>query len=84
MCHDIVHIVNAFDQSLKLTWLPRADGKFLPDAPQKLVQQGSVANIPFVTGVSTFGCHNDDIPNHAPQDCDDEGTLFSLATLNIT
>ncbi|RPD56081.1 carotenoid ester lipase precursor [Lentinus tigrinus ALCF2SS1-7] len=54
-------------QSLRLTWLPRADGKFLPDAPQKLVQQGSVANIPFVTG-----------------DCDDEGTLFSLATLNIT
>ncbi|KAI0718159.1 carotenoid ester lipase precursor [Cerioporus squamosus] len=54
-------------QSLKLTWLPRADGKFLPDAPQKLVQQGSVASIPFVTG-----------------DCDDEGTLFSLSTLNIT
>ncbi|RDX48880.1 carotenoid ester lipase precursor [Lentinus brumalis] len=54
-------------QSLKLTWLPRADGKFLPDDPQKLVQQGSVANVPFVTG-----------------DCDDEGTLFSLSTLNIT
>ncbi|KAF8895233.1 carotenoid ester lipase precursor [Infundibulicybe gibba] len=54
-------------QSLHLAWLPRADGVFLTDAPQKLVQQGSVANIPFITG-----------------DCDDEGTLFSLSTLNIT
>ncbi|KAJ6462794.1 carotenoid ester lipase precursor [Mycena vitilis] len=54
-------------QSLVLTWLPRADGTFLTDNPQRLVQQGKVANIPFVTG-----------------DCDDEGTLFSLSTLNIT
>ncbi|KAI0694774.1 carotenoid ester lipase precursor [Earliella scabrosa] len=37
-------------QSLQLAWLPRADGNFLADAPQKLVQQGKVANIPFVTG----------------------------------
>ncbi|KAI0029235.1 Alpha/Beta hydrolase protein [Vararia minispora EC-137] len=57
----------AYQQSLVLAWLPRADGDFLPDAPQKLVEQGSVANIPFITG-----------------DCDDEGTLFSLSTLNIT
>ncbi|KAF8073584.1 carotenoid ester lipase precursor [Lyophyllum atratum] len=54
-------------QSLSLAWLPRADGIFLTDNPQKLVQQGKVANIPFITG-----------------DCDDEGTLFSLSTLNIT
>ncbi|KAJ7480555.1 carotenoid ester lipase precursor [Mycena latifolia] len=54
-------------QSLVLAWLPRADGTFLTDNPQRLVQQGKVANIPFVTG-----------------DCDDEGTLFSLSTLNIT
>ncbi|KAF8073585.1 carotenoid ester lipase precursor [Lyophyllum atratum] len=54
-------------QSLSLAWLPRADGVFLTDNPQKLVQQGKVANIPFITG-----------------DCDDEGTLFSLSTLNIT
>ncbi|KAG5654307.1 hypothetical protein H0H81_004726 [Sphagnurus paluster] len=53
--------------SLNLAWIPRADGIFLTDTPQKLVQQGKVANIPFVTG-----------------DCDDEGTLFSLSTLNIT
>ena len=33
--------------------MPRADGVFLPDAPQALVSQGSVANIPFMSGVST-------------------------------
>ncbi|KAJ6584319.1 alpha beta-hydrolase [Mycena capillaripes] len=54
-------------QSLVLAWLPREDGIFLTDAPQKLVQQGKVANVPFITG-----------------DCDDEGTLFSLSTLNVT
>jgi len=54
-------------QSLDLAWVPRADGDFLPDDPQTLVAQGSVADIPFVTG-----------------DVDDEGTTFSLSTLNIT
>ncbi|OJA18273.1 hypothetical protein AZE42_04997 [Rhizopogon vesiculosus] len=54
-------------QSLALAWLPRVDGVFLTDNPQQLVLQGSVANVPFVTG-----------------DCDDEGTLFSLSTTNIT
>ncbi|KAH9850188.1 carotenoid ester lipase precursor [Lenzites betulinus] len=54
-------------QALRLAWLPRVDGNFIVDAPQTLVQQGSVANVPFITG-----------------DCDDEGTLFSLSTLNIT
>ncbi|KAJ3729396.1 Alpha/Beta hydrolase protein [Lentinula raphanica] len=54
-------------QSLNLAWLPRADGVFLSDDPQKLVQQGQVATIPIVSG-----------------DCDDEGTLFSLASLNDT
>ncbi|KAF9016577.1 alpha/beta-hydrolase [Hymenopellis radicata] len=54
-------------QSLRLAWLPRTDGVLLSDNPQRLVQQGKVANIPFVTG-----------------DRDDEGTLFSLAQLNVT
>ncbi|KAL0960576.1 hypothetical protein HGRIS_005610 [Hohenbuehelia grisea] len=54
-------------QSLVLAWLPRTDGLLFSDTPQRLVQQGKVANIPFITG-----------------DCDDEGTLFSLSTLNIT
>ncbi|EGN97860.1 hypothetical protein SERLA73DRAFT_109097 [Serpula lacrymans var. lacrymans S7.3] len=54
-------------QSLVLAWVPRADGNFLMDDPQKLVQQGSVANIPIISG-----------------DCDDEATMFSFSTLNIT
>ncbi|KAF8835874.1 alpha beta-hydrolase [Paxillus ammoniavirescens] len=54
-------------QSLILTWQPRVDGVFITDNPQKLVQRGSVANVPFVNG-----------------NCDDEGTLFSFSTLNIT
>ncbi|KAH7928749.1 alpha/beta-hydrolase [Leucogyrophana mollusca] len=37
-------------QSLHLAWLPRADGVFLTEPPQHLVRQGSVANIPFVSG----------------------------------
>ncbi|EIW81564.1 carotenoid ester lipase precursor [Coniophora puteana RWD-64-598 SS2] len=54
-------------QSLVLAWLPRVDGVFLKDDPQNLVTQGSVANVPFISG-----------------DCDDEGTLFSFSTLNVT
>ena len=37
--------------------MPRADGAFLSDDPQALVSQASVANIPFVTGVSTRISH---------------------------
>ncbi|OCH92823.1 carotenoid ester lipase precursor [Obba rivulosa] len=37
-------------QSLNLAWLPRVDGVFLTDTPQNLVLQGSVADVPFVTG----------------------------------
>ncbi|KAI0322066.1 alpha beta-hydrolase [Amylostereum chailletii] len=36
--------------STMLTWTPRNDGTFLPDTPMDLVLQGSVADIPFVTG----------------------------------
>lgn len=54
-------------QSLVLAWLPRADGVLFSDNPQRLVQQGKIANVPLVSG-----------------DCDDEGTLFSLSTLNVT
>ncbi|KAH9030327.1 carotenoid ester lipase precursor [Lactarius pseudohatsudake] len=38
-------------ESLTIAWQPRADGVFLADNPQKLVQRGKVARIPFVTGV---------------------------------
>ncbi|KAF9553428.1 carotenoid ester lipase precursor [Agrocybe pediades] len=54
-------------QSLNLAWPPRADGVFITDHPQKLVQQGIIADVPIISG-----------------DCDDEGTLFSFSTLNIT
>ncbi|KXN88427.1 Lipase 4 [Leucoagaricus sp. SymC.cos] len=54
-------------QSLRLAWAPRADGKFLTDNPQRLVQNGKIAKIPYITG-----------------NCDDEGTLFSFSTLNLT
>jgi acetylcholinesterase len=54
-------------QSIALAWLPRADGVFLSDDFFKLVQQGRIAQIPFISG-----------------NCDDEGTLFSLSSLNIT
>jgi hypothetical protein len=57
----------SFEQSLALTWQPRVDGVFLTHSPQKLVLDGKVADIPFITG-----------------GCDDEGTLFSLSSLNIT
>ena len=37
-------------KSLALAWIPRADGVFLADDPQKLVQEGKVARIPLVAG----------------------------------
>ncbi|PPQ91064.1 hypothetical protein CVT25_014732 [Psilocybe cyanescens] len=46
-------------QSLNLAWPPRADGVFLTDHPQKLVQQGIIANVPFVSGELSprkYGC----------------------------
>ena len=36
--------------SLNLAWIPRVDGAFIRDTPQVLVKNGSVANVPFVTG----------------------------------
>ncbi|KAG5352839.1 hypothetical protein C0989_000181 [Termitomyces sp. Mn162] len=37
-------------QSLNLAFLPRPDGDFLTDHPQKLVLEGKIAKIPFITG----------------------------------
>jgi carboxylesterase type B len=47
--------------------MPRADGVFLTDHPQKLVSADKVARIPMVSG-----------------NCDDEGTLFSQSSTNVT
>ncbi|KAJ6478673.1 carotenoid ester lipase precursor [Mycena vulgaris] len=54
-------------QALAEAWIPRVDGDFLKDDPQRLFMRGSVADIPMINGVN-----------------DDEGTLFSASTLNIT
>ncbi|KAI0365187.1 carotenoid ester lipase precursor [Pilatotrama ljubarskyi] len=53
--------------ALNTPFMPHADGVFLRDGPQKLVLEGSVADVPFVIGSN-----------------EDEGTLFTLALLNIT
>lgn len=37
-------------QSLNFAWMPRADGTFIKKPAQTLVQEGKVANIPFITG----------------------------------
>lgn len=66
-----------------MAWSPRADGLFLQDNPQRLVEQGKVMNVPFVSGKLRL---------HLTRLCliiasgnvDDEGTLFSLSSLNIT
>ncbi|KDR85818.1 hypothetical protein GALMADRAFT_84978 [Galerina marginata CBS 339.88] len=59
---------NYFNYSaLVLAWSPRADGTFLPDNPQRLVEQGKVTNTTIVSG-----------------NVDDEGTLFSLSSRNVT
>lgn len=36
--------------SVNLAWMPRLDGVFLTDSPHQLVINGSVANVPFITG----------------------------------
>ncbi|PFH47076.1 hypothetical protein AMATHDRAFT_153008 [Amanita thiersii Skay4041] len=36
--------------SFSSAWFPRADGVFLTDNPQRLVLQGKVANVPFISG----------------------------------
>ncbi|KAJ8519557.1 hypothetical protein ONZ45_g3520 [Pleurotus djamor] len=54
-------------RSVSIPWFPRADGGLVTDTPQKLVREGKIANIPFVSGT-----------------CDDEATMFSFSTLNVT
>jgi acetylcholinesterase len=72
-------------ESLIIAWQPRADGVFLTDDPQKLVQQGLVAAVPFVTGGSwSLTVFFLVLLTHTTGDCDDEGTVFSFSTLNVT
>lgn len=37
-------------KALRLTWLPRSDGKLFSKPLQQMVQEGLVADVPFVTG----------------------------------
>ncbi|KAH9941670.1 alpha beta-hydrolase [Epithele typhae] len=37
-------------QSLNLAWLPRVDGDFLEDEPQKMVAEGRVLDLPMISG----------------------------------
>ena len=41
-----------------LTWIPRTDGVFLTDTPQRLVADGSVARIPIVTGMYHYNVNS--------------------------
>ena len=73
-------------QSLNLAWLPRADGVFLKDDPQKLVELGSIANVPFVSGMFLFiyiwlTSNKLSVPSGCT---DDEGTLFAISSRNVT
>ncbi|KAF5341436.1 hypothetical protein D9758_014744 [Tetrapyrgos nigripes] len=57
-------------QSLNLAWLPRADGVFLSDNPQNWFNKARLQRFPSLL--------------FPKGDCDDEGTLFSFSTLNVT
>ena len=75
----------AMDNLLNLAWGPRADGAFLEAPPQQLVLQGSVADIPFVIGnKTTYSLFPAVVNLVTPGNCDDEGTLFSLDSFNVT
>ena len=43
-------------QALNLAWLPRVDGDFLTDTPQNLIDEGSIARVPFISGLLCT-CH---------------------------
>jgi acetylcholinesterase len=75
----------AMDSLLNLAWGPRADGAFLEAPHQQLVLQGSVADIPFVIGnKTTYSLFPIVLNLVTPGNCDDEGTLFSLDSFNVT
>jgi len=90
VCHDFLvplsPVVNYVLQSMRIPWSPRADGTFLKVPLQQLVLQGRVARIPFVTGnkdARSYFYRYQTNPT-ASGSCDDEGTLFSFASLNVT
>ena len=51
MAHQWILIIFQFSKGYPPIWMPRVDGVFIQDNPQKLVKAGKVANVPFVTGM---------------------------------
>ena len=49
--HQRMFIIFQFLKGYPPLWTPRVDGVFLQDNPQKLIEAGKVANVPFVTGM---------------------------------
>ena len=88
VCRDFLDplnsVVNFVSQSLNLVWGPKTDGTFLKAPLQHQISQGNVANIPFVTGNNRLSLFPIVVNQATPGNCDDEGTLFSLASLNVT
>jgi acetylcholinesterase len=78
-------IMNCVPQSLNFVWGPKTDGTFLKAPLQHQISQGSVASVPFVTGNKTIDFRFSVVVNLAtPGNCDDEGTAFSLGSVNVT
>ncbi|KAF4617357.1 hypothetical protein D9613_005829 [Agrocybe pediades] len=70
-------------KALNLAWMPRTDGVFLTENPQILLQKNIVANIPYATGNASKLVQLDE-SNCLTGNCDDEGTMFSFSTNNLT
>ena len=72
-------------QGLVLAWMPRVDGVFLTEPPQYSVLRGHVANVPLITGVfDNRPVVRDMSLNRMSGNVDDEGTLFSFSTTNVS
>ncbi len=72
-------------QGLNTPYMPRADGTFISTPPQQLALQGNLASVPFIIGglrPCTSRCLQP--LNSTSGDVKDEGTLFSLGSMNIT
>jgi acetylcholinesterase len=67
-----------------LAWLPRVDGHFLTEPPQYSVLRGHVADVPMITGMVPVMIYYNTEFIFTKGNCDDEGSLFSISTINIS
>jgi acetylcholinesterase len=80
-----MYLISRTLQGLALSWMPRADGDFLIEPPQYAVLRGHVANVPIITGTPIpYVLHGVKRFTFLTGNCDDEGSLFSMASLNVT